>query len=240
LPETIRPEIILLDDAFQHRYVTPSLSILLTDYNRLFYKDALLPAGRLRESKKNKKRAQIVIVTKCPPALTSINYRLLLKEMKLFPLQELFSTSYQYKGLLPVFQDNNPIKKENLERLKKEAYSILLVAGLANPTLLIDYLHHYTPDLQPLIYPDHHFFTPKDGREIAGIFGKINNSNKIIITSEKDAVRLLGDASVIPEEIKSSFFYIPIEIQFNFNQEQLFIQKIENHVVNFTRNRILA
>jgi tetraacyldisaccharide 4'-kinase len=239
LPENKRPEIILLDDAFQHRYVTPSLSILLTDSNRLFYDDKLLPVGRLREPAKNSSRADIVICTKCPESFKPIDYRIILKNMELNPHQQLFFTSCLYKGLLPVFPENTFVKKESIDRLKKESYSFLLVAGIAHPQEMVKQLENYTADLQTLIYPDHYNFKAKDVAEITEIFTGIKNKNKIIITSEKDAVRLMNNAFV-PEEIKTFVYYLPIEVVFREEQESLFIQKIENHVSNFKRNRILA
>jgi tetraacyldisaccharide 4'-kinase len=239
LPENSRPEIILLDDAFQHRYVTPSLSILLTNSNRLFYDDSLLPVGRLREPAKNSSRADIVICTKCTESFKPIDYRIILKNMGLNPHQQLFFTSCLYKSLLPVFPENTFVKKESIERLKKESYSFLLVTGIAHPKALINQLKNYTSDLQTLIYPDHYNFKAKDIAEITGIFTGIKNKNKIIITSEKDAVRLTGN-TFIPEEIKAFIYCLPIEVVFREEQESLFIQKIENHVSNFKRNRILA
>jgi tetraacyldisaccharide 4'-kinase len=239
LNETIRPQVILLDDAFQHRYVTPSLSILLTDYNRLFYEDKLLPSGRLRELQKNKKRSQIVVVTKCPFPIEKPDYQEISKKLALLPGQDSFFTSYKYKSLLPVFSESNPVKKESIDRLKKETYSAVLIAGLANPSAIIDYLSVYISDLQSLVYPDHHSFNRKDIQNVSETFGQIKNTKKIIITSEKDAVRLLG-CPYIPETLKSVLFYLPVEVVFNQNKEELFIQTIENHVTTFERNRILA
>jgi tetraacyldisaccharide 4'-kinase len=239
LPDNKRPEIILLDDAYQHRYVTPSLSILLTDSNRLFYDDCVLPAGRLRESPKNNSRANIVICTKCAESFKPIDYRIITKNMELYPYQQLYFTSYRYKSLLPVFPSTNSTKKESIERLQKEHYSFLLVAGFANPSGMIKYLKDYTSELQTLVYPDHHSFTGKDVAEITETFKGIKNHTKIIITSEKDAIRLM-DTPAIPEEIKAAMYYLPIEVVFNLDQENLFIQKIEKHVTDFTRNGILA
>ena len=239
LPEEQKPQVVLLDDAFQHRYVKPSLSILLTNFDRLFYNDKLLPAGRLREPWANNSRAQIVLCTKCPDTLKPIDYRIISKEMNLFPYQDLFFSSFNYKSLLPVFQEENRVKKESVERLKKENYSFLLVAGLANPSNLIEYVSGYTNDLQTLIYPDHHQFTKKNIQAIHNAFERIENDKKIIITSEKDAVRLLDNPN-ISDKIKSSIFYLPIEIIFQMNQENLFKQKVESHVKNFARNRFMA
>ncbi|MDR2682772.1 MAG: tetraacyldisaccharide 4'-kinase [Dysgonamonadaceae bacterium] len=233
------PDVILLDDAFQHRYVTPSLSILLTDCSRLFSEDKLLPAGRLREPPKNKKRAQMLVVTKCPFPMEQTHCQEISEKLALLPGQDLFFTSYKYKNLLPVFGESNPVKKESIDRLKKEACSAVLLAGLANPSGLIQYLSAYIPDLQTLIYPDHHTFSRKDLRKLSETFDKIENAKKIIITSEKDAVRLL-DCPHVPETIKSVLFYLPVEVVFNQDKEELFIQTIENHVTTFERNRILA
>lgn len=239
LPEAKRPQIIILDDAFQHRYVKPSFSILLTDFNRLFYKDTLLPAGRLREPWKNNDRANIVICTKCPKELKPMDYRIISKNMELYPYQDLFFSSIYYENLLPLFKRGNPVKTESVERLKKESYSFLLVAGLADPTTMINYLKGYTDDLHMLLYSDHHFFTDKDIQSVISAYKNIKNNKKIIITSEKDAMRLINN-SKIPENIKKSFFYLPIEVVFQLEQDSLFRQKIEAHVKNFERNRIMA
>jgi tetraacyldisaccharide 4'-kinase len=227
LPDDKKPEVILLDDAFQHRYVQPSLSILLTGFRRPFYDDYLLPAGRLREPAKNAERADIIIFTKTP----------CLKDGG--EQDERYYTTFRNKSLLPVFPENNSIQKESIERLKKESYSFLLIAGLANPEDLIQYLEKYTSDLQSIIYPDHHDFSRKDIAEITDAFNKIQNKNKLIITSEKDAVRLMHNP-YIQAKIKGLMYYLPIEVVFKQEQEELFTQKIEDHVRNFKRNRIMA
>jgi tetraacyldisaccharide 4'-kinase len=237
LPEEKRPEVILLDDAFQHRYVKPSLSILLTESKRLFYNDYLLPTGHLREAASNYVRADIIIVTKCSESMVRTNYQTIEEEMNLLPKQELFFSTYDYKSLLPLFPSCNSVKKESLERLKKEKYSFVLVTGFAHPDEFINYLENFTSDLQSLVYPDHHSFNRKDTEEITEMFNRINNNHKIIITSEKDAVRLTNN-SYLSEQIKPLMYYLPIKV--TINQEELFTQKIENHVTTFKRNRILA
>ena len=233
-PEIQRPEVILLDDAFQHRYVKPSLSILLTDSRRPFYEDYLLPAGRLREPAGNAGRADIVIFTKCNSQLRITNY-----ELRNNSQFSIFNSQFIYRGLLPVFPERSSAQKENMERLKKESCSFLLLAGLAHPEDLIQYLEKYTSCLQTMIYPDHHDFSRKDILEITENFNKIQNKNKLIITSEKDAVRLMHNPH-IREGIKGLIYYVPVETVFEPEQEKLFIQKIENHVTDFTGNRIMA
>jgi tetraacyldisaccharide 4'-kinase len=237
LPEKIRPELVLLDDAFQHRYVKPSLSILLTPYHYPFEKDYLLPAGKLRENPANKSRADIFIYTKCPSDLDNISDKTEVKNR--ISSGQTFYTSFRYKGLTPIFPEYCPVVKESIERLKKENYSFLLITGLANPDGIIRYAGNYTSDLQTLIYPDHHDFTEKDIRKICETFSNIENPQKIALTSEKDAMRLIRNRYVT-ELLKSHLFYLPIEVIFNFDSEELFIHTIKNHVANFKRNRILA
>jgi tetraacyldisaccharide 4'-kinase len=237
LPENQKPDVILLDDAFQHRYVKPSLSILLSDVNRPFYDDYLLPAGRLRENPENHKRADYIIYTKCPESYTSDDYRILTDKLNLQPHQQLFFSSYRYKNLLQVFSE--VISDMDCFGLcSRNDVEILLVAGLANPSGLIEYVKKYFSDFQTIVYPDHHEFSYKDIQAIVNFINSNVGKNKIIITSEKDAMRLVNNPFV-PDEIKAFIYYLPIEVNILFNEE-LFKQKIENHVGNFKRNSILA
>jgi tetraacyldisaccharide 4'-kinase len=229
LPGDEKPEVILLDDAFQHRYVKPSLSILLTDSNRSFYDDCLLPAGRLREQPANYKRADCIICTKCPKTFTSDDYQIQTEKMNLHPHQQLFFSSYQYKNLQPVFPETNPVEEETIDRLKN--YAVLLITGLANPSGLIEYVKNYASDLQITVYPDHHNFTQKDIQAMMNFIKTTDSKNKRIITSEKDAVRLTNNP-FIPDEMKPFIYYLPIKVVIRFDEE-LFTQKIENHVRNF-------
>ena len=231
LPENLKPDVILLDDAFQHRYVKPSLSILLTDCNRPFYDDYLLPAGRLREKPDNYKRADIIIYTKCSENFTSDDCQTLTEKINLLPHQQLFFSSYIYKNLKPVFPDINLSKEEILAQLNIENYEFLLIVGLANPSVMIEYVKKQTTDLQIIIYPDHHEFTQKDIQAMMNFIKATTGKNKLIITSEKDTMRLTNNPFV-PEEIKAFFYYLPIEVVIRFDEE-IFKQKIENHVRNF-------
>jgi len=231
LPENQKPDVILMDDAFQHRYVKPSLSILLTDSNRPFYDDYLLPAGRLREKPENHKRADVIIYTKCPESFTSGDYQILTEKINLLPHQELFFSAYRYKNLLPVFPESKPLKEETSDLSKLEKEAALLVTGLANPAGLIEYVKKYTSNLQTIVYHDHHDFTRKDIQAMTNFMQTNAGENKRIITSEKDAMRLANNPFV-PNEIKAFIYYLPIEVVILFNEE-LFTQKIENHVGKF-------
>jgi len=238
LPENQKPEVILLDDAFQHRYVKPSLSILLTTVDRPFYDDCLLPAGKLRESPGNYKRADWIIYTKCPESFTPEDYQTLTKKINLQAHQQLFFSSYQYKNLQPVFPIANPVGQESLEKLKMEDYKVLLVAGIANPTGFIEQVKKYASDIETSLYPDHHEYIPKDIQRMKDFIKRQSDKNRRIITTEKDAARL-SHHPLVPDEIKAFIYYLPIEVVIHFNEE-LFIQNIENHVRNFKRNGSLA
>ena len=237
LPENQKPEVILLDDAFQHRYVKPSFSILLTDSARPFYDDYLLPAGRLREKPENHKRAMSIIHTKCPENYSSDDCKILSEKINLQPYQQLFFSSYRYKNLQPVFPDESS-DMDCFGLRPRNDETVLLVAGLANPTGMIEYVKKYTSNLQIIVYPDHHEFTHNDIQAMTD-FIKVNDAkNKRIITSEKDAMRLVNNPFVT-DEIKAFIYYLPIEVNILFD-ENLFKQKIENHVGNFKRNSIMA
>ncbi len=243
LPEEIRPEVILLDDAFQHRYVKPSLSILLTDSNRLIYEDKLLPAGRLREPAKNKSRAEILIVTKCPEDLKPIHYRVTGKALDLYPYQSLFFTSFRYGNLIPVFNSGestaNSAAGKSLQSIQSGKSRVLLVSGIASPQHLIDELHRYAPVMEVLSFPDHHHFSIEDLKKIKQTFDRMQGDNKLIVTTEKDAVRLL-DFPEMDELLKKSLYYLPVEVVFNLDEAPLFNQKIETHVRSIKANSILA
>jgi tetraacyldisaccharide 4'-kinase len=229
LPADRRPQIVMLDDGFQHRYIKPSLSILLSDFERPFYKDKLLPAGRLREPVSNAKRADIVIFTKCP---ANEHFRPCYIE-QVRPYWSVFHSFFRYKEFTPVF-GNNFTRKGDLGES-----AMLLVTGIARPAPLIRYLNSITIGLQIMLYSDHHDFALKDFEDILSKFNSINRKSKIIVSTEKDAVRLT-ESRDIPEELKDAWFYLPIEITFPEDEEKIFTKKIEQHVAEFIGNRSLA
>ncbi|NDV69415.1 tetraacyldisaccharide 4'-kinase [Dysgonomonas sp. 25] len=218
------PEVILLDDAFQHRYVKPSYTIILTNYNRPAYLDKLLPAGRLRESFGHIYKANMIVVTKCPDDLKPIDYRLMMHEINPYPFQSVFFTRFAYKQLVPVFVK----KKDTLPLPSLKGMDVLLVTGIASPATMIKELQHYTSKIHEMTYPDHYVFKNKDIKKIKERFDAIQSDNKIIITTEKDATRLvLFDE--MDKELKKSLYYLPIEVSFVEN-EQLFRDKILEHI----------
>lgn len=219
------PDVILLDDAFQHQYVNPGINILLTDYNRLITKDSLLPHGRLRESAFNKYRATIIIVTKCPKELQPIDERIITKELEIRPYQDLFFTNITYGSLLPVF----PEDVSDVEMKIKGGSSILLVTGIANPEPLKEYLTDGRNEISQLIFPDHHQFSVKNIERIGADFEAISRPNKIIVTTEKDMVRF-RDAPSIPDSIRQNIYYIPVGISFLNNKGSEFNRKVFDYV----------
>lgn len=224
------PEVILLDDAFQHRYVKPSYTILLTNYNRPMYADRLLPAGRLRESTDHAHKANMIIMTKCPDILRPIDFRLITHEINPYPYQYLFFTNFAYKKLVPVFAKENG--KMDLTSIKK--MNVLLVTGIASPLSIVKELKKYGAVVEEMTYPDHYVFKKNDIKKIKEKFDGIKSDNKIIITTEKDATRLilLDD---MDEDLKNSLYYLPVEVSFIEN-EQLFKDKILEHVRKNSKN----
>ncbi len=222
-------EVILLDDAFQHRRIQPGYSILLTDYNNLITNDYFLPLGRLRDSLSELSRADCVIVTKCPKAIKPIELRIITKELNLMPYQSIFFSSLNYGTPLPVFRDN-PMLLEISPRLK-----VLIIAGIANPLPFFDYVKSKFDVVDSIAFPDHYRYTEKKIRAIFERFSKINTNHKIIITTEKDATRIKAINSLDQNE-RNALFYIPIEVVLANDSESVFTNQIESYVRKSKRN----
>ena len=232
--ETSNTDVILLDDAYQHRYVKPGINILLIDYHRLIMYDKLLPAGRLREPKSGKSRADIVIVTKCPKDLKPMEYRVITKTMNLFPYQKLFFTTLVYDNLKPVYC--GPERK--LDSLTPDT-QVLLLTGIASPRQMIVDLEPYTQKITPMTFADHHQFTTSDIERINAAFGKMDGSDKIIITTEKDNARLFGMKG-LSDEVRQHLYVLPVSVGFMLGQEEEFKENIIGYVRKNSRNSILA
>ena len=226
-------DVILLDDAFQHRYVKPGINILLVDYHRLIIYDELLPAGRLREPIKSKNRADIVIVTKCPKDLKPMEFRVITKAMSLFPYQQLFFSTHEYGLLRPLESQGESLALDTLP-----GKNVLLLTGIASPEQMRLDLQTYTADIHPLSFADHHNFKKKDIERINKTFEALP-SPKIIITTEKDASRLKGMEGLC-DEVRQNLYVLPIRIRLMLNQEEAFNQSIIGYVRKNSRNSILA
>lgn len=226
-------DVILLDDAYQHRYVKPGINILLVDYHRLIIYDKLLPAGRLREPQNGKSRADIVIITKCPKDLKPMEYRVIIKAMNLYPYQQLFFTTLEYDDLRPVYCGEN----RKLDSISKDE-NILLLTGIASPKQMIYDLKPYSDKITPLTYADHHQFTKKDVERINAAFAQMP-SPKMIITTEKDNSRLFGMKG-LSDEVRHNIYILPVRIKFMLEEEEDFNNKIIGYVQKNSRNSILA
>ena len=225
-------DVVLLDDAFQHRYVKPGINILLVDYHRLIIYDKMLPAGRLREPLSGKNRADIVIITKCPKDLKPMEFRVLTKAMDLYPFQKLYFTSIDYDTPKGVFEE------KQIELDKLQDYHVLLLTGIASPKQMEHDLKPMTKDITNLSFGDHHSFKGKDIDRINDAFESMPEP-RIIITTEKDAVRL-RETEGLYEKVKSNMYELPIKVSFMLDQQDNFNEKIISYVRKNSRNSNLA
>jgi len=226
LPETERPDVILLDDAFQHRFVKPSYSILLTDYNRLMSRDQLLPAGRLREPVYYSELANTIIVTKCPRDVNPLEQRIIIKEINPFPYQSLLFTYFDYGNIVPVFSNNKPVLTLGEMRDK----SVLVVTGIANPGPAYGTIREFTDRVETMTYPDHYMFKNSDIQKIKSVFDSMEEEDKLILVTEKDAARLRS-MDKLDDDFKSHVYYFPIEVKFvNKEDKKVFNNIIRDHV----------
>lgn len=217
-------QVILLDDAYQHRYVTPGLNILLIDYHRMITEDQLLPAGRLRERASCKIRANMVIVTKCPRDLTPIGYRVVQQALHLKPFQSLFFSTFKYGNLRRLFGEG----EMHLEQIRKDNMHVLLLTGIGNPQQMEQDMRKFAQHITPLSYPDHHYFTPKDAEKINEMAQKMPKP-MIIVTTEKDASRLIN-LKELNETTRDNMFVFPIEIEILKDKENTLKEQVINYV----------
>lgn len=212
-----RPEVIIMDDSYQHRKVRPGVNILLIEYDKIFGTDFLLPAGNLREPKSAMKRADIIIITKSPNILVPIERKRILDKLKAGKNQPVFFSFVRYGEFNKIFGETKALL--GAEYYMGKRFTILLVTGIANPSGIIEYLRRHTDKLEVLAFPDHHEFNEKDINKIQQTFDNIANPSKIIVTTEKDAMRLRNpqiDTSVQ----RLPVFFLPIEVQIHQDGEK--------------------
>ncbi len=218
------PNVILLDDAFQHRALKCELNIVVSEYDRLYLHDCMLPAGNLREPKNGIKRADIIIISKTPDRVNAVDIRNVIKDIKPLSHQKLFFTWLKY-GELSGFQ--NP--RETINTLNDLfRYRIVVFTGIGNPQPMITYLKEYASFVKHLQFPDHHQFTLQNIADISAALDNIEGGNKIVVTTEKDAMRLKGNSL---QDIVNTLplFVLPIEVDFK-EKEQEFNDTIINYV----------
>lgn len=208
----VSPEVVLLDDAYQHRKVKASLSILLTKYDDLFIDDFLLPTGNLRESRSGAKRTDLILITKCPKNLTDLSKKRIVTKLKKYQ-KKVFFTSITY--------DKKTSGDKNIFTKDLKNYQVLLITGIANPSSLLSFLQENKVNFKHCQFSDHHHFTDTEIEKIKREFACLSSSKKMILTTEKDYVRLKNSI----EELS----YLGIQTSFLSRQEE-FNLILKSHV----------
>lgn len=188
--------LIILDDAFQHRYIKRDINILLTEYNRPFFKDRVIPYGMLREYRKGCKRATYIVITKCPP-LNENQKHDFVNKLRPLSFQKIFFSNIVYK--LPYHIKD----KEN--KINLSDYKVILLTGIANNQHIVEYLNTITQVIDTITFADHHNFTPKDKDTIINRYNSLSQAQTILLTTEKDAMRL--------QDFETDIYVLPIDIE---------------------------
>ncbi len=221
-PET---DVIILDDAFQHRAITAGYNILLTDYNNLYTRDFYLPTGDLRDLKSRYKAAQAIVVTKCPADLSEKQAQKIKNEIKPYPGQSVYFTALGYNHCYHIFSKQPLILNEKQE--------VVMVTGIANPAPLKKYVAAHTKAFHLIQYSDHHIFSIDDIKEIVKKYEGIEQVQKLILTTEKDAVRLMKyekEYSHLP------IFVIPVKHVFLYGAQKHFDEQLLNFIIENKKN----
>lgn len=213
-------QLVLMDDAYQHRYVKPGLSILVIDFNRPLWNDCPFPAGDLRETKRGQERADVIVVNKCPVDFSEVDKAFWLKKLNAKEGQQIFFTSIIYGAARPFLKE--------FQAAPLNANEVVALAGIAQPSGFFGHLEMHYSVVTKLIYPDHHHFSTGDLDHIESHL----DSRRALVTTEKDAVRL----QVLPEGVKKRCWFIPIELKVLFNEEKQFENRIRNYVRNHSNN----
>ncbi|MFM2136797.1 MAG: hypothetical protein RL021_2197 [Bacteroidota bacterium] len=212
-------DVILMDDNFQHRQVKAGLQILLINYESLKVNELLLPAGNLREPYSSIRRADIVIISKTPNILVPIERKRILDEVGIEKDQPVFFTFYRYGEFVRLHGQQSGLMMMGANYYLEKRFTILLVTGIANPSGLIEHLRRRTDKLETVTFPDHHQYTAKDLDRIKELFDQIPNTSKIIVTTEKDAMRFLHP-EIESLSQKLPVFYVPIEVEFHQDRDR--------------------
>lgn len=228
LQEHPEAEVLLLDDAFQHRSIRAGLSVLLTEYSNRFTQDEVLPVGWLREARSNYHRADIIMVTKCPHNISLAERAKIVEEIKPFHYQKVYFSTVKYAPLYSFYDAQQKFE------LNKET-DVLLVCGIANPEGLKNYLKPKAKNLYVRSYRDHHRFESMDIEAIQETFKNLGEGNKIMVTTEKDEARLEQFRSWFYEN-KIPVFIQPIAVEFLFDDKEKFDADIFAYVQHY-KNR---
>ena len=228
LPEP--PDVILLDDAFQHRYVRPSWSVLLADFNRPLYRDRVLPAGRMRERFAGRLRADMVLLTKCPPDFTAAAC---VAERARFRLPEtipFLATSFRYGALCPVFPEasSGPLAGRRLTDAVLEGWSVLVVTAIACPELLHRAVRPAVAQMDTLRFADHHAFSSRNAAALDQAFRRLPDGPRCIFTTEKDAVR--WQEAPLSASLRAVMYAVPVEVCFPLHDDDIFWKAVNRQL----------
>ena len=228
------PETIILDDAFQHRAVNPGLSILVTDYHRPVYQDVCLPAGNLREPFRRRKRADIILVNKCPGNMTKEEGAVITGKLAPFDHQQVFFSAISYDAPTPLYPQNESGGHGHTPLSTIiENHPLVAMAGIGNPGPFFNHLRQFNGLLQTLTFPDHYSIAQK-GIDRLGTALKQAGPDAVIVTTEKDAIKLKHVN--LPPEISERIWYLPIQLRILFNQQDNFNKIIKSYVNTNKRN----
>ena len=216
---------VLLDDAFQHRSIKPALNILLTTWDEPFTRDYLLPSGRLREWRSAYSRADIIIVSKCPKTITFEEKSLMIQEINPKGHQKIFFSYYQYGYPYNFYNPRQLIK------LDKEL-DVILISAIANTNYLLSYLDDEVEDIHHMNYEDHHLFSEIDIEYIDTVYKNRDSKRKVILTTEKDAMRLDLHRKKL-KELNIPIYVLPTQVQFHDNEQEKFDQDIKDFLLKF-------
>lgn len=223
LHELCSPQVIILDDAFQHRKVLPSLNILLINYHRNILEDAMLPAGRLRESAAGRKRAQIMVVTKCPLDMSAYDMDCWCKSLKTDASQRVYFTALDYGDTYLLGAPQSP--------LSIPAQSVLAITGVAGPELMVNELKRRGHRVALMAFPDHHKFSKANIKRIESRLQYMGR-DAVVVTTAKDAVRL--EEMEIPPSLRQRIWVLPVGVHFLRDAEK-FEQQLREHIDTFTK-----
>ena len=216
---------VLLDDAFQHLPIDPGLNILLTEFSKPFTRDWLLPSGRLREPRSGYHRADVIVVSKCPEILTPEDRKKLTEELNLYSHQQIFFSFYRYQQPYYIFQSKYKAKLD-------ADIDVLLICAIAGSKYLIEYLEKKVGSVAALEYEDHHYFNKSDLGNLKRRFEAMDGGKKVIITTEKDAMRLAEHSQFLTEN-KLPVFVLPIQVAFHNEDGHGFNNYIKDYLLKF-------
>ncbi len=216
---------VLLDDAFQHRSIKPALNVLLTTWDEPFTRDYLMPSGRLREWRSAYSRADIIIVSKCPPSISFEEKAMMIQEINPRDHQKIFFSYYQYGYPYNFYNPRQQIK------LDKEL-DVILISAIANTNYLLSYLEEEVEDIHHMNYEDHHLFSDLDIEYIDTVYKNRDSKRKLILTTEKDAMRLDLHRKKL-SELNIPIYVLPMQVQFHDNDQERFDNDIKDFLLKF-------